>query len=522
MTSIRAARAFSLRNGLRALLAIGVLAAPIAAEADEAVTKERIDSAVAALDGIAETILERTDVPGLAVAVVHDGTMIYSNGFGVLEVGKAAPVRADTVFQIASLSKSLAASVVAHQVGEGAVAWNTPVQTLMPDFALADPWVSEHVTVGDLFAHRSGLPDHAGDDLELLGYGRQAILDRLRLLPLNAFRDSYAYTNFGLTAAAEAVARNAGTEWESLSDTVLYAPLGMGATSSRFADFAAIEDRAVGHTLIDGAFAPVTVRMPDPQSPAGGVSSTVEDFARWMIMVLDEGRYEGEDIVKNGALLPALTPQSVSDPTTSAASLPSFYGFGVGVGTRGPGVVALSHSGAFVLGAATTYVMLPSEKLGIVVFTNALPIGAPEAVSAEFIDLVINGEVQRDWLSLFRGAIGPLTDPVGEYVGKTPPSDAAPAGPLADYTGVFESAYFGKASVALDGETLTLTVGEDEQHFALSPWSGDIFTFPVLNENMPHGSISAVTFDRDGAASTALTIEFLDENGLGRFDRAEP
>jgi len=97
---------------------------------------------------------------------------------------------------------------VAQQVGTGAIPWDTPVVDELPCFALSDPAVTRMLTVADFFAHRSGQPDHAGDLLEDLGYDRRMVLDRLRLLPLGQFRTSYAYTNFGVTAAA-------GASWES-------------------------------------------------------------------------------------------------------------------------------------------------------------------------------------------------------------------------------------------------------------------------------------------------------------------
>lgn len=103
------------------------------------------------------------------------------------------------------------------------------------------------VTVGDMFAHRSGLHDHAGDLLEDLGYDRRQVLELLRLEPLDPFRISYNYTNFGVTAGAEAVAASAGVDWETLSSQAIYGPLGMTSTSSRFADFESAPDRAPGH-----------------------------------------------------------------------------------------------------------------------------------------------------------------------------------------------------------------------------------------------------------------------------------
>ncbi|HEX7825280.1 MAG TPA: serine hydrolase domain-containing protein, partial [Mycobacterium sp.] len=173
-----------------------------------------VDNAVAKLDGLATDLMTKTGIPGMAVAVVHGGKTVYAKGFGVKDVrnGDAADnkIDPDTVFQLASLSKPLGATVVAHQVGVNAIGWDTPIVDKLPWFALSDPAVTRMVTVGDMYSHRSGLPDHAGDLLEDLGYDRRYVLEHLRQLPLGEFRTSYEYTNFGLTAGAEAVAVGAG------------------------------------------------------------------------------------------------------------------------------------------------------------------------------------------------------------------------------------------------------------------------------------------------------------------------
>src|SRR5438552_7036918 len=119
----------------------------------------------------------------------------------------------------------------------GVVKWDTPVVKHLSWFVLGDDWITQHVTIADMYAHRSGLPDHAGDDLEDLGYDRGQVLERLRFLPLHSFRGDYAYTNFGVTAAAESVAAAAGADWASLSEEAIYRPLEMTSTSSRFSDF---------------------------------------------------------------------------------------------------------------------------------------------------------------------------------------------------------------------------------------------------------------------------------------------
>src|SRR6476469_3997812 len=202
-----------------------------------------VENAVDKLDGLVDDLMKKSGLPGMAVSVVHGGKAVYAKGFGVKDVRNGADpankIDPDTVFQLASLSKPLGATVVAHQVGMNAISWDTPIVTKLPWFALSDPIVTQMVSIGDMFSHRSGLPDHAGDMLEDLGYDRRYVLDRLRDQQLDPFRISYAYTNFGLTAGAEAVATSAGKSWEDLADEAVLKPLGMSTASFRFSDFEA-------------------------------------------------------------------------------------------------------------------------------------------------------------------------------------------------------------------------------------------------------------------------------------------
>lgn len=477
-----------------------------------------VDDAVAQLDRIADELMKSSGIPGMAVAVVHGGKTVYAKGFGVKDVtkGDAAgnKIDPDTVFQLASLSKPLGATVVAHQVGENAIGWDTPVVSSLPWFALSDPAVTRMVTVGDLYSHRSGLPDHAGDQLEDLGYDRHYILEHLRQLPLDPFRISYAYTNFGLTAAAEAVAVAAGEPWEDLSEQVLYRPLGMTSTSSRFADYLARPNRAVGHIHIGNGYQPLYLRDPDPEAPAGGVSSSVEDMAHWLRMVLANGTYDGTQIADPKALLPAITPQIVSDRAAEPAMRSGFYGYGFNVGTTAAARMQLSHSGAFGLGAGTNFVIIPSADVAIVALTNATPSGIPETLTAEFADLVQFGKVRENWRKLYQDAFAPMDAPVGELVGKSPPANPAPSAPLQSYVGTYNNDYWGKALITEQDGKLGLALGPKGVVWPLTHWDGNDFTFSFVAENSPPGSISKATFVGD-----KLTLEYYDTDHMGTFQR---
>jgi len=509
-------------NTSSVLTAPFLIALAAAAAETPAVTEENLNAAIPKLEKLAEQAMQNTGIPGMAIAVVYKDHVAYLKGFGVREVGKPEPVDPDTVFQLASVSKPIASTVVAALVGEKVATWDDPIIKHDPGFQMNDSWVTHEVTIRDMFAHRSGLPDHAGDRLEDLGYDRPAILFRMRYQkPDSSFRSHYAYTNFGLTEAAIAVAKTAGKSWEDLSAEKLYQPLGMKSTSSRYPDFAAAENRARGHVLVDGKWVAKFVRNPDAQSPAGGVSSTVRDMAQWIRLQLSNGKLNGKQIIDAEALAethrPQVLRQAPEDPSIDRATL---YGLGWNVDYDDEGRVRLSHSGGFSLGAATVVSLYPAEELGIVVLTNATPIGVPEAIAKTFFDLALNGKVERDWFPLFRlvvaAALKPDYGTATDY--SASPRTPSPPHPAEAYAGSYANDLFGQIEVVEKESGLQLLLGPKKDAFPLKHFNGDVFTYQPAGENA-YG-LSAVTFTVGAAGkATAVVIENLNVEGQGTFTR---
>lgn len=482
-------------------------------------TQAQVEAALSRLDGLVENAMRQTGVPGVAVAVVHRDKVVYAKGFGVRQLGKNAKVDPATVFQLASLSKPLSSTIVARAVGHKVVGWDDPVVTHDPGFALKNPYVSANVTVADLFSHRSGLPDHAGDLLEDLGYQRDYILRHLRLEPLTPFRASYAYTNYGLTEAGEAVAAAAKTSWPQLAADTLFKPLGMQNSSYQRADYDKAADKASAHVEVNGRWKPSTTENADRQAPAGGASSTVDDLATWMRLQLANGQFDGKQLVDSAALDQTRIPHAVSMAPLAPAGAPGLYGLGWNVGYEGAGGLRLSHSGAFDLGAATEVTLLPSEQLGIVVLTNGQPIGVPEAVAAAFLDIARNGRQTVDWLPFYRKVVQ-----AAAYTGASPtnyakpPPDATPAKAKDAYTGTYANDYYGPVTVTGDNSgNLTMTLGPQEMSFSLRHYTGDTFSYQTQGENAV--GLSGVTFHPRSGKAESVTIEHLDANGLGTFSR---
>lgn len=476
-----------------------------------------LDRALAQLPGLAEDALERSGVPGMAIAVVHGDETVFAEGYGVTEIGTDTPITADTVFQVASVSKSLSSTGVAAAIAEsdGALSWTTPVHELLPDFQFSDPTVTELATIGDTFSHRTGLATGAGDDLEDLGFDRETIFEKLKLQPLDPFRSSYHYSNFGLTVGAEAVAASRGQAWDELMDELVFEPLDMTSSSARHDDFIAHDDRAHLHALEDGEFVAKYDRDPDAQAPAGGVSSTVNDLAKWMRMMLAGGEYDGAQIVDADAIAAAVTPQIVSGTGPGITARPGHYGFGFNTAPAVSGRMAISHSGAFSLGAGTNYQFIPELNLGIIVLTNGAPVGAAEAVAAEFMDIVQYRETPRDWVSDAAGFFAPYTAPSGDLVDETRPTNPSEPPALDTLAGTYESDYFGTMIVENVGGALRGKLGPTANVILdFENWDGSTFEYSPTSESAPAGSKASAVFAEDGSS---VVLTSFDAQGLGTW-----
>lgn len=491
-------------------------------------TQVQVDGAVAALDGIVGDAMARTGVPGVAVAVVHGDAVVYARGFGLREAGRPETVDIDTVFQLASVSKPIAATVVAAAVGRGLIGWRDPVRGHLPFFALSDPYATAKATVADLLSHRSGLYTSAGDLLEDLGYDRAYILAHLDRQPLDAFRSSYNYSNFGFTAGALAAAAAAGRSWEEFADEALFGPAGMTRTSYRHADYLATENRARLHVRRIAGAAPAWVaehdRQPDPQAPAGGASGSIADLARFLRLQLGAGTLAGTPIVDPAALAVTHAPHAIPAPPRHPLGRAGFYGLGWNVGYDDRGRLEIGHAGAFYLGASTYVHLVPGERLGIAVLTNGEPIGVPEGIARSFLDIAENGRPTVDWLALFARVFDAMrAADAAAFDYATRPPGAQPPRALPGYAGRYDNDYYGPAEVSAAGDVLRMSMGPAgaRRTWDLAPHDGDTFSFRPVGENaVPR---AGVTFLRDPSGAVArLRIDFYDRNGLGTFMRAAP
>jgi hypothetical protein len=290
----------------------------------------------------------------------------------------------------------------------------------------------------------------------------------------------------------------------------------MTRTSSRFTEYSNRPNRAGLHYLgEDGVFRNRFVRIADSEAPAGGVNSTARDLAQWLRLQLAEGVYNGQQIVDRTALLETRKPQICRKPgdTPNGPSCPgnNYYGLGWNVDYRPTGELQLSHSGAFMLGAATAVYMIPSKQIGIIVLTNGAPVGLPESVSLNFLDVFEYVAPRHDYLPLlekdFADMRQGLLNSSTNYSQKKPPGNPSPGAPVSSFLGTYSNPYFGKVEIEEQQGKLILRLPPLGAYYELSHWDGNTYTYHIGNE-VSGAARRGVCFSGDGSQITVQNLAF--------------
>jgi len=453
-----------------AALAQAPAAAPIASVA--------APDAAASLNAHLAHDVQRTmklfDVPGIAIAVVKDGKVVATQGFGVRKLGAPDKVDAKTLFEVASNSKAFTAAALAMLVDEGKLAWDDPVTKHLPDFQMYDAYVTHEMTVRDLLTHRSGLGLGAGDLLwwPTTNFSTDDIIHKLRYIrPATSFRSSYAYDNLLYIVAGKIIAAKSGKTWgETIHERIL-APVGMVSTTTSLAESAGNPDVANAHSKINDRIAAVKA-MPVPNAVgAVGINTNAEDIARWMNVLLAGGKVgtdaNGKEIRLYSAkqareMWTAQTPMRISEPDPKlAATRPNFLAYGLGFQLRDwQGRLVAMHSGA-LQGFYSKVVLVPDAKLGIAILTNAESGGSLNALQYQLLDRMLNPAAATDWIGIVKAVEDENHAKELARIGKANAARAAKSQPSlarTAYDGEYQDPWYGIATIKHEGNRQILTM----------------------------------------------------------------
>lgn len=436
----------------------------------------------AGLDPYVLEAMQKWEVPGLAIAVVKDGEVVLARGFGVCELGSDRPVTKETIFSIASCTKSFTAACLGMLVDDGNLSWDDPVRKHLPAFEVADPYVSEHVTLRDLLSHRTGLV--RGDLLFVKGdLTREEILRRARFLGQAApFRTKVAYNNVMYGVLGEIVARKSGITWEEFVRRRIFEPLDLKSTAITRAQVP-IDRLAARLRRYDGTVRLLQKPIRDELiAPAGAVHSTVVDMAQWLKMHLREGNIHGQRLLKAETVreMHALTQSIPQKPPADANPYRSrFIGTGLGWWVRDyRGRKVVQHGGGW--GADTA--LVPEEDLAVVVLSNLDHNGLVWMLIYDLIDAHLVGP-ERAWTKedkwdYWLGLGGPgylerVRDEQFSQFRKSRAADSRPTLPLPEYVGTYESELYGLLEIRHEARGLSVRFGDHSAE--LSHWQDDMF-----------------------------------------------
>ena len=457
------------------------------------------------LDAYVQRVMKEFEVPGLALAIVKDGKVVVAKGYGVRKLGEPAPVDENTLFGIASNTKAFTAASLALLVDEGKVSWDDQVIKHLPEFRVADPYVTNELMVRDLLSHRTGLGLGQGDLMFWpdTKFTRQQVLSGSQYLkPVSSLRSKYAYNNLTFIVAAELAAKVSGQKWDELMRQRIFVPLGMSSTVISSASFKPGANFATPHSRgwrLEGQLRPIGLTLDDTWAGAAGIKSNAVDLAKWVVVQLNEGKLaDGKQLFSekaHRAMWSMQVPINISKPKVPelAAATPQFAGYALGWSLRDyKGHKVVSHGGALT-GMLSTVQMMPDQKLGIVVLTNQEEGGAFLAVTYRIMDHYL-GQPPTDWIAAYKAdrekTLAKANDEERKAVAKRV-KDSRPSLPVARYAGTLHDDWYGDAIIEQQNGKLVLRMSATPSMVAdLEHWQYDTFRAVFRDNTIPDAFVT--------------------------------
>lgn len=333
------------------------------------------------------TLMQRTNFPGAAIAIVKDSTILYTEGFGLRSTQKKDSINEHTVFRLASVSKCFASFLTGILVEEGKLQWNDPVVKYATDFALSDADHTQEITITHVLSHTTGLPYHTYTNMVEEGLPLNELLGKLKDIKIAApLGVEYSYQNVAYSVISDVVQGATGLSYEKQMAAKVFQPLGMNDASMDYASFVNNDNIAQPHRMARKRWAPASINNTYYNvAPAGGINASISDMAKWMVALLGER----EKVISHE------TMGHLYKPVVSARSKnrnylrmerggKSYYGLGWRI-LHYPTDTLVYHGG-YVTGYRSEVAFDPHDRIAICILANA-PGDLPDTAIPLFFDL---------------------------------------------------------------------------------------------------------------------------------------
>lgn len=417
------------------------------------------DARFAGLDTTFQRVLKTWNVAGFAVAVVQKNKVIYAKGFGYRDLEAKLPVTTNTMFAIGSCSKSFTTALIGKLQDDKKLNIDEPVNKYLPALKFYNDAMNNGITLHDMMSHRTGL---ARFDMSWYFFNTPSLdsmVKRVQFMEPNAgLREKWQYNNFMFAAQGAVIEKLSGKSWGDNVKERLFIPLEMNRSNVTIPELRKGGDISVGYTLRgDNSIKKMDYYHIEGMSPAGAINSTVNDMAKWLITWINNGKYNGKQVIPADFRDQAISSQAIVDGSLPEKKSPdtyfSTYGFGWFMDSY-KGHYRVEHGGN-IDGFSASASFFPADSVGIIVLTNQNGSKVPGIVRDIITDKVLKLKYQ-DWISTVKNAqdkADQARDKQHEEKEKTakhnPPTHA-----LADYAGNYTHPAYGTLKVYTKNDSL--------------------------------------------------------------------
>jgi CubicO group peptidase (beta-lactamase class C family) len=412
------------------------------------------------LDSYIEKGMKDWQIPGLAIAIVKDGKIVAMKGYGERNITTHEKVDENTLFIIASNSKLFTGTSLAQLEYNHKLSLEDKITKYFPDFQVYDKNTTALVTIRDMLSHRLGTKTFQGDftfwDARL---SRSQIIDRMRTLkPTGNFRQDFGYCNSCFVTAGEIIPKVSGKPWEVYVYDSLLMPIGMKNTHTLTTGIAQRPNVAKPYsTVFTGVLQELPYDQIDNLGPAGSMVSNVKDMAKWLMVQLDSGRYEGKRVLPWPVIRRTRDMNTILSSRKSSAFPTHFTGYGLGVFMTDYNSRQLFWHTGGACGFVTNTCFIPEEKLGITILTNNDNQEFFESLRYQIVDAYLGVPyVNRSSQSL-SGHIREMDKTITEVSTlKARVKGNTPSAPLVAFTGDYTNEVYGSITIKTAGNDLQI------------------------------------------------------------------
>lgn len=463
------------------------------------------------IDELVEKTLTTFDVPGIAVAVVKNGKVIHSKGYGVKSIKTKEKVDENTLFGIASNSKAFTTAALAILVDEHKLDWNDKVKKYIPEFRMYNDYVTNEFTILDLLTHRSGLGLGAGDLMiwpDGHDFTAKDIVKNIQYLkPVSGFRTKYDYDNLLYVIAGEVIEKVSGQSWAAFIEQRIMKPLEMNNSVGTWSRLKDTTNTIVPHVPIDGKLQVIKRYKSTILDAAGGIYSSVNDMSKWALVQLQQGKYgpnKEKQLFSEQQHDEMWTPQTILPNSTTPPYYTLFTAYGLGWQLNDvKGKLQVSHTGGLE-GIVTQVTLLPELELGIIVFTNQQSGAAFNAITNTIKDSYLNIPY-TDYVSKYshqKISREAEADKVTKEVWETVASNLRNRKFKHNYdklTGVFKDNWLGEVSIVAKGKKLHFISKRSPQLSGeIFFYKDNIYAVKWFNRYFNADAFMYLTYDNDG------------------------